>query len=485
MKYFDSSIINVLSLPEFGMVMQAFSIFLLVGCLFTIISNRRLIASSSYKRAINSFLFIVFIHLVTLIINLLVNTGNNQFELFVNILNKVIFGISSLWLIWLWGFPSYAKNADGIKYILTISLVITFIIQLYLISATGVTLYSLNFYVEALLFLLIFIILLSGAFLLIINHKAGWFWGFLFVLILITGFIFSQTTKIVPSKSAGILFLTQCASFILLPTIIQSLINAEVSPDGNQPGYQLPIANKDMSILPALNVYKSWLDMAIKNQDTLILNEFLKNISNTFQSDYCFLFSPFKSDSNQINIFSGYTAKRQDYEFPIALSIKKYPTLFRYLKNWKSCVAYPEDYLPEDISDLLIFLKIKQPVHILFYPIRTRLQPKNIFGLALLSSHTRWEQSHLKYLSGIDDELVLIMQKIFPKKIDTEILLSSIQNQSKTKQVLFDKIPTSENQTQKIVRLESELKLALEEYARIKQLLEERGIWGDIANKNR
>ena len=73
------------------------------------------------------------------------------------------------------------------------------------------------------------------------------------------------------------------------------------------------------------------------------------------------------------------------------------------------------------------------------------------------------------------DELSQILQKIYPGKVisnqQINKTLSSIdpENKSIYSKMLFDKTNTG-----KIVRLEAELKFALEEYARVQKLLEEK-----------
>jgi len=261
-------------------------------------------------------------------------------------------------------------------------------------------------------------------------------------------------------------------------------MNSELIPDKYQPEYELPIAGKDKKILPAVSIYKSWLNLAIKNQDELIFNEFMKNLSETFQTDYCFLFLPLKPGDKNICIYSGVSTKKIGFDFPVILEAKNHPTLFHYLKSGKACIGNAEDYLPEDVISLLRTLNIKQTVQILFYPVKTRVQPKNIFGLAFLSYNFRWEKSHLKYLSSINDQLVQMLQKIFPRKTGVEVIEAVQTNQTNRKTNLINKNSKQENQSQKIIRLESELKLALEEYSRIKRLLEERNISRELSNNN-
>ena len=70
--------------------------------------------------------------------------------------------------------------------------------------------------------------------------------------------------------------------------------------------------------------------------------------------------------------------------------------------------------------------------------------------------------------------MVLILQKIFPgNEITKQQSNNSISSIVTEKKSIYSKIGPDETNDVKILRLESELKLALEEYARVQKLLEE------------
>src|SRR5690606_12193174 len=95
------------------------TIVLLMGCLFGLMANRKHITVSSFNRALNSFLLITFLQLALLIFFFAARFGNPQLIVFEKIFSMIVFGISSLWLTWLWCFPSSFQSADGIKFVLT------------------------------------------------------------------------------------------------------------------------------------------------------------------------------------------------------------------------------------------------------------------------------------------------------------------------------------------------------------------------------
>ena len=72
------------------------------------------------------------------------------------------------------------------------------------------------------------------------------------------------------------------------------------------------------------------------------------------------------------------------------------------------------------------------------------------------------------------DEIVLIMQKIFPGNSNTlQQPKNSFSLFDTKKKSTYSKTANDETNDVKILRLESELKLALEEYARVQKMLEE------------
>jgi hypothetical protein len=270
-----------------------------------------------------------------------------------------------------------------------------------------------------------------------------------------------------------ILFLSQIIALPFLPVLSQSFIYTNFSEE-KQVSNKLPIASKNMTILPARNIFQAWLSLAIKNQDILIANEFLKSLSLTFHSDMALLLSA-SNQLNDLSINSGFSNKKSKLVFPFPIDNNCISFFIDILKGKRPLYLSADDYFPNELKYFLDLNKIPQPINILFFPVKLSAQNNISFCIILLSSLLHWDKTHLDYLRNVKDELSQILQKIYPGKVisdqQTQKSLSSIdpENKSIYSKMLFDKTNNG-----KILRLESELKFALEEYARVQKLLEEK-----------
>ena len=464
---------NLLSQNEGRIFIQIILILLISASFFTIFSNRKLISQTTYRRAISSVLLILGLELMFLTGLYFNFLGVLPFETFLKYYFHFIFSFSALWIIWLWCFPLTSMKSDSPKFVFGMALTIIFLIQLFFAYVVKLVNIEIAAFANIIWFLTTLVILFLGFILLIINHHSNWFLGCIFTLFLLTGLLtFQLFPGIDDSKSNAILLLTQMIAFTVLPVLSQSFVYTSFT-DEKRVINNLSIANKNMTILPAQNVFQSWLSLAIKNQDILIANEFLKCLALTFHADLALILAP-SNQQDDLNITSGFSNNESKLVFPLPIDKDCNRFFEGYIKDDKPFYLSTEDYFPTDLKYFLNQIKVSQPVNILFFPIKLSNQLNNTFGILLFSPLLRWDKNHLDYLRYVKDDMELIMQKIFPGNITTmqqsKNSFSSIDTEKKS---IYRKKVNDETNDVKILRLESELKLALEEYARVQKLLEE------------
>lgn len=464
---------NLLSQNEGRIFIQIILILLISASLFTIFSNRKLISQTTYRRAISSVLLILGLELMFLTGLYFNFLGVLPFETFLKYYFHFIFSFSALWIIWLWCFPLASMKSDSPKYVFGMALILIFFIQLFFTYVVNLGNIEIAAFANIIWFLTTLVILVLGLILLIINHQSNWFLGCIFTLIFLIGLLATQLFPgIDDSKSNAILLLTQMIAFTFLPVLSQSFVHATFT-DEKRVINNLSIASKNMTILPAQNVFQSWLSLAIKNQDILIANEFLKCLALTFHADLALILAP-SNQQDDLNITSGFSNNESKLVFPLPIDKDCNRFFEGYIKDDKPFYLSTEDYFPTDLKYFFNQIKVSQPVNILFFPIKLSNQLNNTFGILLFSSLLRWDKNHLDYLRYVKDDMELIMQKIFPGNITTmqqsKNSFSSIDTEKKS---IYRKKVNDETNDVKILRLESELKLALEEYARVQKLLEE------------
>lgn len=465
---------NLFSQNEGRIFFQLILVLLISANLITIHSNRKLISQTTYRRAISSVLLILGLELLFLLGLNLNFLGVLPFETFLISYFQFIFSFSALWIIWLWCFPLASMKSDSPKFVFGMALTLIFLIQLFFDYVFRIINIEIATFTNIIWFLTTLVILVFGFVLLIINHHFNWFFGCIFTLIYLAGLLATQFFPgITQSQNNAILLFSQIIAFTFLPVLSQSFVYTALTEE-KQVINNLPIASKKMPILPAQNVFKSWLSLAIKNQDILIANEFFKCLALTFHADLALLLAP-SNQQDDLNITSGFSNKKSTLVFPLPIDRDCNRFFEGYIKDDKPFYLSTEDYFPNDLKYFLNLINVPQPVNILFFPIKLSIQSNNTFGILLFSSLLRWDKNHLDYLRSVKDEMVLILQKIFPVNVTTKQQsnnsLSFIDTEKKS---IYSKIGPDETNDIKILRLESELKLALEEYARVQKLLEEK-----------
>jgi len=464
---------TLISQSEWRIFLQFILVISIFTSLFTVYSNRKLISQNSFSRAISSELLILCLQLL-LFAGLYLNfRGILSLDTFLLSYSPFVFSISALWIIWLWCFPLVSMKSDGPKFALSIALIIIFLIQLFFTYVVKINNIDITKYTNTIWFLTILVILVFGSILLIFNHHPNWLFGCIFTFLHLIGSIlalvalgFSQL------QSNNILLFFQTIAFMILPVLAQSFVFTSSSEE-KQAINHLPIASNKMSILPAQQVFQSWLNLAIKNQDILIASEFIRAIGLTFHADMALLIgiSNLQDDGT---IYSGFSLKRRKLTFPLPINNQGNHFINKYFKENKPFLLTTEDYFSNDLEAFLNLIKVARPINLLIYPIQSSIQNNNSFGIIFISSLLRWEKYHLDYLNSIKDEMVQIVKKIFPQKEifnqQAKSIISTNDTEVKSK---YLQIVSDESDTAKIHRLESELKLALEEYARIQKLLEE------------
>ncbi len=462
-----------ISQSEIRLLFQILLVMLIFGGLISINSNKKLIAVTTYRSATLSLSVIFVLYLILWLILLLdYLIPFIQYEAILS-LTQFVYAFSALWAIWIWCFPATSQNADLIKTILTIALVLLLGIQCTFLLFSNSTYNQALTYLNIIWYLLAFSILSLSLIIITFNHKENWIIGTFFIMIELAGIIMAWLVK---DNSQGdltvILLLAELISYPLLPTLSKGLIFSETAPEKHQPSFYLPIANKDMVVIPDQTILQSWLSLILKNHEVLLENEVLQNLKDVFHADYSFLVT--NNSKDQIILHAGVTKKSLGFEFPFTCKQNNLITIQKALLKNQPFSYIKDDYFPTDVQEFLQSVRIKSPINILFFPISSVNKSINKFAFLFMSANVFWGKPHLKYLYGIRDELTQILQKLFPQKADIKES-GTTEEQLKGQKDLLSKISIVETQQQTIDRLEAELQLTLEDYARVKRLLEVRG----------
>ena len=304
--------LNNLFILNEGSIFFQFILILLISANVVIVhSNSKLISQITYRRAFSSLSLVLCLEVFFLVELYLEFLGIFSIEPLLQSSFQFVYSFTALWIIWLWCFPLASMRSDSPKFVFSMALTFIFLIQLiflYVFKILNIEIIALT---NIVWFLTTLVILMVGFGFLIINRHFNWLFGCIFTFFYLTGLLSAQIIPgITQSQSNTMLFISQIIAFTLFPILSQSFIHTAIAEE-KQEINNLPIASKNMAILPDQKIFQSWLNLAIKNQDILIANEFLKCLTLTFHADQALLLASLNQQAD-LNIVAGYTINKNN-----------------------------------------------------------------------------------------------------------------------------------------------------------------------------
>jgi hypothetical protein len=404
---------------------------------------------------------VVFQSLVTIIMvnNFLANTHT---------LNCFIFSIPFLIIsllcgfVWIWCFPNPSFKNFWPFVLYTIFVCVLYILGLsaqYLIQINNI---NTSLAILSTLSFISILFILAGILIILIKHMGNWFAGFLFAVFSIIG-ISSNFVITTESVNYASLLFFELAAYLFLPFL---------------PGAVIIQQNTNKKIDNSINeeMLVSWLKIIDKPGNQIIAPDFLLAIQKTFSADLAILAGSAKvDDAPVIMAISGENQNKLNLQ-KTDTAVILFKSLFSEGKS--EFFLNKEDAFPEELNSFLKTIGLEKPVNLLFYPVPKSGKLDKQFALLLVSKETAWNQKHLLYLQAAKSELSQVIQHILFKNQKVNATQNAFpgKNDKNSLNYQLDELSgsTKESDKQRIRRLESELKLALEEYDRVLKLLEEK-----------
>lgn len=442
--------------------------FMLLGELISLKLNEGFLTHNTYRRSISTLWFILVLNFALLVILTYTFLTNSVIPVLINDLPFLIYSLSVLWVLSLWRLPSNQQRLDGLKWIFAISIVTITLLKIlspYLLNTNLINIVGVFENIHLLVLLTIFIVY---GILIIFKSPGYWLPGLIFIIINFSGLIASYSLE---NSRPALLYISLLCSLPLLSSLTRNLANIETSYEKKQSSSSLPIATREMAFLPDPGILKSWLNLALKNQPALISEFFLNALALTLQADSIYILK-YDTQKEIISIPAIYPTKKSSPSLPIILEPDLSKEIKVLLEKNHTNIYKIEGYTPQSILNLINISGSSSPVNSIFFSMRLYRKKSTVIGLLLCSHKTIWDQDHLTYLTEVKNEMVQFLQKIFPDhsfKKATKTSETTDEREERLQDTVISKSPE-----QQIQQLQSELKLALEEYARLKSLLEER-----------
>ena len=323
-------------------------------------------------------------------------------------LDRAVTLFSLVWLIWLWAFPEPSRPADAGTWLL--SLLVLAALGLSLVansSQNPITPYNLTpadtyWQLASIGFSLLGLLLLG------LRRPNGWGYGIAVFLLSLAGHLLYLTIGRISGDFPGAVRLAHMAAYPILLTLPQRFptasnaltsVKQQDAPVGERRKY-----STDPKTFHAL------LALAGESSTDKLSQAITRAIAQTMLADLCFLI--YLTDNNsQMQIASGYDLIREENLEGGSLNKTVIPMLTNALQRGRP-LRLPSSSTSADIKGLSDLLGLTSPGHLLSVPIITQ-DKEPLGGVLLLSPYSNrlWSAEDQAFLTNIAVSLVPIIQR--------------------------------------------------------------------------
>ncbi len=314
---------------------------------------------------------------------------------------------SLVWMLWLWNFPEPSRAADAATALL--SLLIAVGLSLSLIAyAQDLSRPPYNTTINDGIWQLASIaVAVFGLFVLGVRRPNGWGYGLAVLLLAFAGHLLHMVVGRFDGNFPGAVRLAYLAAFPMLMTLPQRFpapVTGPTSVKSHAPVDERRRYSTDPKTFHAL------LGLAGESSADKLSQAITRAIAQTMLADLCFLIY-LTDNKNQIQIASGYDLIREDVLEGGSLNKGMIPMLTNSLQRGRP-LRLPSSSTSADIKGLSDLLGLASPGHILCVPIITP-EKDSLGGVLLLSPYSNrlWSAEDQAFLSNIAVSLVPIIQR--------------------------------------------------------------------------
>ena len=334
--------------------------------------------------------------------------GYLNLRLFLPPLDRAVTLFSLVWLIWLWAFPEPSRPADAGTWLMSLLVTAALVLSLVaystepFLSSYNQTAYDTYWQLASIGFSLF------GMFILGVRRPNGWGYGIAMFLLSFAGHLLYLMVGRTDGDFPGAVRLAHMAAYPILLTLPQRFpspanrltsVKQQDAPVGERRKY-----STDPKTFHAL------LALAGESATDKLSQAITRAIAQTMLADLCFLI--YLTDNNsQMQIASGYDLIREENLEGGSLNKAVIPMLTNALQRGRP-LRLPSSSTSADIKGLSDLLGLANPGHLMSVPIITP-DKEPLGGVLLLSPYSNrlWSAEDQAFLTNIAISLVPIIQR--------------------------------------------------------------------------
>jgi signal transduction histidine kinase len=326
-------------------------------------------------------------------------------------LDRAVTAFSLVWMIWLWAFPEPSRSADWATWLLSLFVAAGFGLTTVAYSAnSGATVPPFNMSVYDVAWQMATMgLAIFGLVVLLIRRPNGWGNGAAVMVLFFTGSLLYMRFGSPAGNFPGPVRSLQLAAFPMLMTLPQRFpVTASRVTSVKQ--QDVPVAGERRRYSTDPKTFHALLALAGESQTDKLSQAITRAIAQTMLADLCFLVY-LTDNNNQLQIASGYDLIREENLEGGSLSKSIIPMLTNALQRGRP-LRLPASSTSADIKGLSDMLGLNSPGHIMSVPIVTP-EKDPLGGVMLLSPYSsrQWSAEDQAFLSNIAVSLVPIIQR--------------------------------------------------------------------------
>jgi signal transduction histidine kinase len=404
-----SQIFSFLTKPEGSLIYHLILVFSIGSALQSAYSHWRSSEFPQARRMMFGLGILLTAQIGLFLVSALGTQGFLNLLLVLPALDRAVTLFSLVWMIWLWAFPEPSRAADGATWLLSLLVGAGLGLSLVAYSTeTSFQSYNLTYYD---FYWQLTSIGMSGIGLLIllIRRPNGWGNGVAVLLLSLAGHVLHLLFGRVDGDFPGAVRLMHLAAYPMLMTLPQRF----PAPDNRLTSVKqqdVPVAGERRRYSTDPKTFHALLALAGESQSDRVSQAITRAIAQTMLADLCFLIY-LTDNNNQMQIASGYDLIREENLEGGSLQKSLIPMLTNALQRGRP-LRLPASSTSADIKGLSDLLGLNNPGHILSVPIVTP-ERDPLGGVLLLSPYSNrlWSAEDQAFLANIAISLVPIIQR--------------------------------------------------------------------------
>lgn len=427
-----TQIISLLTTPPGNLIYHLVLAFSIAGALQGAIAQWRLTQFPQTRRLIGGLTVLLMAQIVIFMVSALIWQNMLPTEKPLQVLDRATMLFSLVWIIWLWAFPEKSPRGDAATVLLSLLTIVGMFIGIVAWAQNPIR-EAFNYNVQDMIWQgTTLVIIVVGAMLLGFRKPNAWITGLTMLLLLFIGHLLQLALPNAGNYPGYVRLFALLGYPILLtlphrfPTPVASQTarpdarSAKTKKAAAQTAEDRSLARERRRYSTDPKAFATLLNLAAANNRDEILQHLTHSVAQSILADLCFLLF-YDEERGLLQVASGYDLIREEFIDPSVVSASTLPLLSNAIKRQRP-LRLPASGTSPDIQGLSDLLGLTSPGHLLSIPLaHSDGSPWGAFLLLAPYSERLWSSDDQAYLTNVANAFTPILERAEKlQKIETE-----------------------------------------------------------------